>query len=245
MPKRPLPIIKDHQVQGVEAPKSLPAKWDWRTDGLINGVSAISAVNNQGYCGSCWAFSATEEIESMNFLDKTSTDKGKPWNLAVQQIVDCAHKALGCQGGWTYIAYEYVEKAGGMDPTSDYPYTARNGACHFKKSEVKADISTWKYVTKDRDEEAMKHFVATTGPLSVCVDAASWQFYTKGVLRRCGKQIDHCVQLTGYGEKDGVQAWNIRNSWGLTWGEKGYIYLLYGKNTCAVAEVATYVHGKK
>merc|ERR1712125_4305 len=107
------------------------------------------------------------------------------------------------QGGWTYVAYEYVESAGGLETGSEYPYTATNGYCNFQKSEVVADISSWKYVTQDQDEQTMKNFVGTTGPLSICVDASSWQFYQGGVLKNCGTQIDHCVQITGYGVTDG------------------------------------------
>ena len=58
----------------------------------------------------------------------------------------------------------------------------------------------------------MQNYMYTTGPLSVCVDASSWQTYTGGVITQCGDQIDHCVQATGFSTQQGVKAWNVRNS---------------------------------
>merc|ERR1712232_143081 len=218
MPKRPKPIIRDDQVLKMnKSIAGLPSAWDWRTDGLVNGVSAVTPVYNQGQCGSCWAFSATEEIESMNFLQGTARNGANPYHLSMQQIVSCDNQAYGCQGGWTYVAYEYVESAGGLETGSEYPYTATNGNCNFQKSEVVADISSWKYVTQDEDEQTMKNFVGTTEPLSICVDASSWQFYQGGVLK----------------------------NWGTDWGVNGYIFLEYGQDTCALAQVVTTVTGKR
>merc|ERR1719446_1943661 len=74
---------------------------DWRTKG------AVTAVKDQGQCGSCWAFSATEAIESYNFLNG-----GKLVSLSPQQINSCDKVDQGCNGGNTETAYQYVEKAG-------------------------------------------------------------------------------------------------------------------------------------
>jgi len=239
MPNRPIPEIKDEKVLIQNMSVKLPTEWDWRKDGLKNGVSAITAVYNQGQCGSCWAFSATEQTESMDFLEGNAG--AQPYHLSMQQVVDCDTKAYGCEGGWTYVAYEYIMKAGGYDSLESYPYTAVDGSCKFNKANVEARITDWKYVTKDKDEAVMKNFVGTTGPLSICVDASSWQFYNGGVLKTCGKSIDHCVQVVGYTTSSGVEAWIVRNSWGTSWGLSGYILLEYGKDMCAMAQVATTV----
>jgi len=214
---------------------SIPTSFDWRN----SSTNCVTAVKNQEQCGSCWAFSATEEIESIWILAGN-----KVQILAPQQIVDCdTHgQDQGCDGGWPYGAYEYVISAGGMEPESDYPYTAVDGTCKFKKADVVAQIKSWNYVTQDKNETAMLDWVATTSPLSVCVDATTWQFYTTGVLKgQCGTQIDHCVQLVGYQNMDSTNVWDVRNSWGLDWGMEGYIYVRRGANTCAIAEVVTVV----
>lgn len=136
----------------------------------------------------------------------------------MQQIVDCDTTAYGCNGGWTSAAYNYVEKAGGIDSLSSYPYTAETGQCQFNPSNVLAKVSSWSYVTQSADTSKMLQWAYQSGPLSVCVDASSWQTYTGGVISNCGKQIDHCVQVTGFSTQSGTEAWNVRNSWGADWG---------------------------
>jgi cathepsin F len=211
-------------------PVNAPASYDWRQHG------AITPVYNQGQCGSCWAFSATETIESYNFLCGNGLN-----SESMQQIVSCDTTAYGCNGGWTYAAYEYVKSAGGIEPFSDYPYTAQTGTCQFDASKINEHISGWSYVTQSADESAMQNWMLNKGPLSVCVDASQWQYYTGGVVTNCGTQIDHCVQATGYSTQQGTAAWNVRNSWGTDWGNSGYLYVERGSDTCAIGQVVTAV----
>ena len=215
----------------VAAPSAgLPTSFDWRDKG------AITAVYNQGQCGSCWAFSATETIESYNEICGNGLN-----HESMQQIVDCDTTAYGCNGGWTSSAYNYIEQAGGIEPLADYPYTAETGSCQFDASKINEKITGWKYVTQSADESAMQNWAYSDGPLSVCVDAASWQFYTGGVITSCGQQVDHCVQVTGWSTQQGTPAWNVRNSWGTSWGLSGYLYVERGKNMCAIGSTVTSV----
>lgn len=94
------------------------------------------------------------------------------------------------------------------------------------------------------DEATMASYVQSTGPLSICVDADSWDSYTSGIMSTCpSRNIDHCVQAVGVATKDGY--WKVRNSWGATWGEKGYIRIAYGKNNCGLNNDPTFVTGTK
>jgi len=206
-----------------------PATFDWEPTGKV------TPVKNQEQCGSCWAFSATENIESVWMIAKDLTkDNFKP--LAPQQIVDCDKRDGGCNGGDTPTAYEYVIGAGGQDTEASYPYHAVNQACQFKPADVEAKISSWKYVGKDNEADMLTG-VATVSPLSICVDAEPWQFYSGGIMKKaqCGTSLDHCVQITAYDTAASTKYWNVRNSWGADWGEKGFIRLEYGTNTCGVA----------
>jgi len=215
--------------------------WDWRYAPKKSGYSSscISPVYNQGQCGSCWAFSATEEIESMTCLQGNSG--GTARQLSMQQIVDCDTTCYGCNGGWTYLAYEYVQSAGGIDTYASYPYTCQDGSCAYNPSNVGSRISGWSYVGRG-NEATMLAYIQSTGPISICVDAASWQYYQGGVITTCGQSIDHCVQLTGYSANvQGQQAWIVRNSWGTSWGYSGYLYVQYGQNMCAINQVPTTV----
>jgi C1A family cysteine protease len=211
-----------------------PSSFSWITEGKV------TAVKNQAQCGSCWAFSATENIESVWMISKgLSPTTMKP--LAPQQIVDCDKRDGGCNGGDTITAYEYVIQAKGMDTEASYPYKAVNQACHFLPADVETTISSYKYATTTKNEGDMQTATATVAPLSICVDAAQWQFYNSGVMTpsQCGTSLDHCVQIVGYDVSGATPYWNVRNSWGANWGEKGFIRLEYGHNTCGCAEEAT------
>jgi C1A family cysteine protease len=209
---------------------TLPTSFDWRDK------NAVTPVYNQGQCGSCWAFSATETVESYHFLAGNSMI-----SLSMQQVVDCDTTCYGCQGGWTYEAYQYLMSAGGQDTYNSYPYTAETGNCQFNPNNIGAKISGWQYVTQTKDETQMANYMYANGPLSICVDASSWQFYTSGVIKSCGDQIDHCVQATGFSTQSGTPAWNVRNSWGTDWGLQGYLYVERGNDVCGIAEVVTSV----
>ena len=186
-------------------------------------------VKDQGYCGSCWAFSATEQIES----DGMRT-LGTSYILGPQQIVSCDKTSAGCNGGWTSSAYEYVKRAGGLESEEAYPYVSSQGITHTCTEESSSEVLTVKSFTKiTNGEAAMASYVLSTGPLSVCLDASSWNSYTGGIMTVCGNTVDHCVQAVGVNTgSDGY--WIVRNSWGTSWGESGYIQLSYGSNTCNI-----------
>jgi len=237
MKDRALPVVTGDNVW--TAPNlidALPKAYDWRTK------NAVTPVYDQGQCGSCWAFSTTEAIESQYFL------AGKVSNVSeysMEQIVQCDTTDDGCGGGWPMNAYEYVIGAGGIESYNAYPYTSENGVtgnCDFNAQYIVANISNWQYVTQSQDETVMQQFTYTTGPPSVCVDASSWYSYTRGVLTSatCGTAIDHCVQIAGWTVMNGMPAWLVRNSWGTTWGPYGgYLYVAIGQNACGIAMYPT------
>jgi cathepsin F len=225
--------IPPNKVAPAPAAVNIPSSFDWNSKGVI------TPVYNQEQCGSCWAFSATETIESYCALG----GKGLQ-SLSMQQVVDCDTSAYGCEGGWTYVAYEYVEEAGGIEYFKDYPYNGESESCQFNKADIFADISSWGYVTESGDEGVMANWLVSSGPLSVCVDASNWSGYEAGTIMTasdCGDSVDHCVQVTGLDVKQGTAIWNVRNSWGTDWGNDGYIWVERGTNACDIASTVTYV----
>jgi len=215
---------------------ALPVAFDWRNKG------AVTAVKDQGQCGSCWAFSVTENVESMWILAGKANNN--TLNLAPQQIVDCDTSDAGCDGGDPPTAYDYIISAGGLEPSSDYPYTAQDGNCNFKQQDVVAKISTWNYATSFYSETELQTNLVGWGPLSICVDASNWQDYQSGVMtwEECAyiNILDHCVQLVGYQtQSSNGDYWIVRNSWGTDWGVNGYIYLEMGSDTCGITHEAT------
>jgi C1A family cysteine protease len=212
-----------------------PTNYDWSATGCI------TPVYNQGQCGSCWAFSATETIESYNCL------AGNPLvGLSMEQIVDCDTNGQdqGCNGGFPSGAYDYVESAGGIDTLSSYGYTAGGGTagtCNFQTANIGAKVASYKSISGETGLYAQLSS-ASGGPVSVCVDASSWQTYQSGVLTTCTNNVDHCVQLTGYANYGQSGAyWNVRNSWDVTWGVNGYIWIAIGQDLCSIGDYATVV----
>jgi len=207
----------------------LPANFDWRNRG------AVTATYNQGQCGSCWAFSTTENVESIAAIAGRGLN-----NLAVQQLVDCDPYDHGCGGGNPPNAYVYIEQAGGMESWNSYPYTGTDGGCSFNRGAVVVDISNWGYISTDDNVGYMAQWTYANGPPSVCVDAQYWYLYNGGVItQNCGNQIDHCVQITGWTVVSGISAWTVRNSWGADWGYGGYLYIAMAGDMCMIGNEVT------
>jgi cathepsin F len=208
----------------------LPTSYSWVSQGKT------TPVYNQGQCGSCWAFSTTESIESMTTIAGQAL-----LSLSMQQIVDCDQSDDGCGGGDPPTAYQYVIGAGGLESYADYPYTGQDGQCAFNAGEVARKISSWQWVTQSQNEQAMQQFTYSSGPPSVCVDASSWDSYNGGVYTssNCGTQLDHCVQIVGWAVEQGMNAWVVRNSWGTDWGYGGYLYVAIGQDACGIAQECT------
>jgi len=203
---------------------------DWVSQG------ATTPVKDQGQCGSCWAFSAVEAVESYGMLAK----KYNLTKLSTQQVNSCDKKDGGCNGGNTESAYDYMVKNGGLTSFSNYPYTSgtttRTGKCNTaKEKQVVESITGFKSVAKGEDNLKT---ALNAGPVSICVAAMSFQSYTGGILKFCLGSIDHCVQAVGYSTSGDY--WRVKNSWGTTWGEKGFIRLKMGKNICKISNDATY-----
>jgi len=228
-------------------------RFDWREH------NAVSPVYDQGQCGSCWAFSTVEDIESMWFLsDKNSGQKPVP-QLSAQQVVDCDHFLVdqGCHGGTTLMGYSYVQYVGGLELAADYPYesgqSGQRGACTFNSSLAHSTIRGFGFATPLcldvlfcdlQDETTMAKNLVNNGPVSVCLNGSPWQDYQSGIMTgsECGHSLldtNHCVQVVGFDTNGTMPYWIVRNSWNTDWGNAGYIYLELGTNTCGVANVAT------
>eukprot|EP01116_Phalansterium_solitarium_P012991 TRINITY_DN297_c0_g1_i1.p1 TRINITY_DN297_c0_g1~~TRINITY_DN297_c0_g1_i1.p1 ORF type:complete len:392 (+),score=106.30 TRINITY_DN297_c0_g1_i1:165-1178(+) len=238
------PITQDKmRLPGVETLKprikavDAPAAFDWRP------LGAVTPVKDQEQCGSCWAFSATETIESTQLVNKVNDFTNLTLALAPQQIVDCDTVDQGCNGGNTPTAYQYVIGAGGMENETTYPYQGQDGQCAFQKSDVVASISGFKYATSAYNENTLKANLVSWQPVSICVDASAWQDYQSGVMtwEECAfiNVLDHCVQLVGYDTTAAKPYWIVRNSWNTNWGIDGYIWLEMGHDTCGLAHEAT------
>jgi len=216
-------------------PAAPQADVDWRNQGVV------TPVKDQGQCGSCWAHSADEAEES---FDAIYNKRSAPYVLSVQQCTACTYSYNGCDGGWPHDAYvNAIEKRNGIDLDSDYPYSIpQAGNCKFGNGNADKPVTDSKtYVSPAKGQ--LQNLLTSTGPVSVCVAAESWQYYTGGILKTCTGSVDHCVQAVGYTVSGSEPYWVVRNSWGVGWGEKGYIYLDMTANNgdiCHIQEYMTY-----
>ena len=153
--------------------------------------------------------------------------------LSEQQYVDCMPNpdecggTGGCQGATQPLLFEYATQEPNYPIASDdYVYTAHDGLCTEASKTAAASVAGFGILPENCADEVLKAYLLQAGPIAVSVDASHWSSYSKGVLSyaSCGSDIDHAVLLVGYGT-DPVYGdyWSIKNSWGVTWGEAGYI----------------------
>ncbi|XP_029644675.1 cathepsin L1 [Octopus sinensis] len=232
--------LKSGSVDSDDTLVYLPKTVDWRDEGYV------TPVKDQKECGSCYAFSSTGSLEGQHFR-KT----GKLVSLSEQNIIDCSGPEgnNGCNGGLMDQAFQYIQLNGGIDTEYAYPYEAITKDCRFVKNGTGAtDIGF--HDIESGSEYKLQKAVAHIGPVSVAIDASDVQFrfYKSGVYynSECSDEnLDHGVLVVGYGvdEKDEsvTDYWLVKNSWGETWGEEGYIKMARNMdNNCGIATKASY-----
>ena len=204
---------------------SVPDSVDWVTAG------AVTPVKNQGQCGSCWSFSTTGALEGAFFVKTGTLD-----SFSEQQLVDCdthknGGKDMGCNGGLMDNAFSWIEKNGGLCTESAYPYnsgtTKTGGSCDTTCTVVEgSEVKDFVDVTPSSDDAMMTALSLQPVSIAIQADQKSFQLYKSGVFTdACGTGLDHGVLVVGYGTMSGKDYYRVKNSWGETWGDAGYIYM--------------------
>jgi len=220
-----LPNLGVHTYNGEE----LAASVDWTVTGAVTGVK------DQGQCGSCWAFSTTGGMEGSWQIASGSLN-----SLSEQQLVDCSTNGgnSGCAGGDMGAAFDWA-KTHDIATESSYPYKATDNSCQtsgFTVGIPAGGITGFKSV--EQSTEGLKSAL-NRNPVSVAIEADEFAFqnYESGILSSgCGTELDHGVLAVGYG--DGY--FKVKNSWGTSFGEKGYLKISSEGNTCGIHSDATY-----
>lgn len=213
---------------------NLAASIDWTTKG------AVTPVKDQGQCGSCWSFSTTGALEGAYFIKHNKLN-----SYSEQHFVDCDNRQntqtkgtdLGCNGGLMDSAFDWAKRNGGVCLESAYPYvsgtTKKAGTCNESKCTKDAQIAPKGYVDVQTNSDTALISALNQQPVSVAIEAdqAAFQLYKSGVFTAaCGTNLDHGVLAVGYGTDaaSGLDYYKVKNSWGTTWGDKGYILLQRG-----------------
>jgi len=225
------------KVMPIESIKNAPASLDWRDKG------AVTAVKDQGQCGSCWSFSTTGSVEGAWFLAKNNLT-----SLSEQQLMDCSQKEgnQSCEGGLMDDAFQFIIDNKGICSEESYPYKAVDEKCQTTCTNV-ATISSFADVAfdaKNPNDDTALMAALQNGPVSIAIEADQpiFQSYTSGVISgpSCGTQLDHGVLLVGYGTDAKLgDYWIVKNSWNANWGEKGYVRLARGQNECGMNSAAS------
>jgi len=213
----------------------LPVAFDWTEQ------NAVSPTKNQGTCGSCWSFAATGALEGA-----WQIATGKLVTLSEQHLVDCSTQNSGCRGGDMDLAFDYVKKHGHCTEES-YSYKAKHNTCMASNCTVGIPAGSLKgyFDVPVDDTNALMEAVAKQ-PVAVAIEAdqSTFQLYSSGILTQaCGDKVDHGVLLVGYGSENGTDYWKVKNSWGASWGEGGYIRMKRGlpkAGECGIKSRASY-----
>jgi len=245
-PGQPPPVIDGHGTGFIPPPMDLshltgqkkreglmvtqlPASFDWRTTGKV------TAVKDQGNCGSCYAFAAIANFESKMLIDGQAT---LPYpDYSENNAKECNYYDTSCDGGWYSQVANLLSKKGTVLESCD-PYVASDvackGTCPYQKT-----LLDWRIISGDvvPDTDALKTYIQTYGPVFTAMYAGfpgfdvsydgSYTFYYAGL-----EEINHAVQIVGWDDSlshaGGTGGWIVKNSWGTGWGDAGYFTIAYG-----------------
>jgi len=232
------------QTRGPFVPGNVTVPLNWVERG------AVTPVKDQGQCGSCWSFSTTGAIEGVNALyykRHGGNDTDALEAVSEQELVDCDTADSGCNGGLMDYAFSFVVENDGIDTEKDYPYDARVHSCDVPRRDRRVVTIDGHVDVQPGNETALMRAVRR-GPVSIAIEAdqRAFQFYSGGVFDApCGDSLDHGVLIVGYGkdEDSDQDYWLVKNSWGASWGDQGYIKLAMGiapSGQCGLTSMASY-----
>lgn len=188
---------------------------DWRN---VDGY--VTPVKNQLKCGSCWSFSATGALEGSYFKKY-----GKQVRFSESHVVDCDKFSHGCNGGLQENAFVHWMRFGPISEES-YPYEPKDRECQENKIGAEFPELPMAFRVDTGDNLLYDALVHQPVAISIRAENDAFRQYKGGIIDGpdCGTEIDHAVLLVGYNQKDNY--WIVKNSWGNTWGESGYVRIM-------------------
>ncbi|UXI23113.1 glycosyltransferase 25 family member [Sarcoptes scabiei] len=202
----------------------LPGQYPAHID--LRDIGHLTSIKNQGNCGACWAFATICTIESLLLASKQVSPC--KFSLSEQNLIDCASKR-GCDGEKQSTGYRFLQQNGTCE-SSRYPYVAKVQQCKhpFGPNYKIRDFCMIHPENPTIVKTVLAKFKAAVSTSLQILDMDKFRHYDgKSVIINDfkAKPLNHAVNIVGYGPKFGRQAWIVRNSWGTSWGDKGYAYV--------------------
>ena len=205
-------------------------EWDWRNR---HGKNWLTPAKNQWLCESCWAFAAIGFLEAYINL---YYNRLLNYDLSEQELVSCCTEANGCNGGLSYKGLNYISQNGVVMDTCFRYINPQNRICTDKCSNPLEVISlnNLSYVDRYSTDEIKRHLFKS--PLTAKVYGIQHEMVLIGYkYLEAGVTIDLCEDNLTHpshyviSEGDSLEdqtAWLFKNSWGNSWGDNGFGYLL-------------------
>ena len=206
---------------------------DWRDHG------AVSAVKNQGACGACWAFAAAAAVEG-----SYAATTGRLKSFSEQELLECTyeeHVYDGCLGGWYFDAFNYLSKHQHLSTTATLPYSGNDGTCRRTRADGLIAAQVTGFVKTDGDDWSLAEAIEIS-PIAVAMLAAGNFFsYSDGEYDgyqdcRAATFPNHAMTAVAFTASSFV----VKNSWGIEWGDGGYVSVTRGRNVCFINDYGYY-----
>lgn len=201
-----------------------PASFDWRPTGYVSPVSDDRPDSSM-------AAEAVVSSAEGGLAMKT----GSLTLLSREQMIDC----IPTEDAQADTVYAYLKQSGGLETDADYKLGPK-GSCRFNATKIKAKYNGFR--TLKSDEELLKANVAANGQFVVSLGPdLGFPFYAGGIYNstECNPLYGNALVVVGYGTENGTDFWSLKNSWGIGWGERGYIRIVRGINRCGLADHIT------
>ncbi|GAB9476587.1 hypothetical protein Gpo141_00013650, partial [Globisporangium polare] len=186
---------------------------DWQTKGCV------TPIKDQGQCGACWAFATAAALESGHCIFKGSLPV-----LSEQELVSCSRNTASCDGSHIAWSYDWInrENGGSICTAASYPYTSRSGNA--------ANCKTYEDPSFQCDRPNLGAYFYGGGGFAdhTQLEAAVLKQPGASSLQCHADQLNHAILIVGYGTRDGIPYWKVKNQYGSNWGDNGYIYIERG-----------------
>eukprot|EP00343_Euplotes_focardii_P008566 CAMPEP_0205820600 /NCGR_PEP_ID=MMETSP0206-20130828/3244_1 /ASSEMBLY_ACC=CAM_ASM_000279 /TAXON_ID=36767 /ORGANISM="Euplotes focardii, Strain TN1" /LENGTH=293 /DNA_ID=CAMNT_0053115451 /DNA_START=1 /DNA_END=882 /DNA_ORIENTATION=- len=200
----------------------------------------VHSIRNQGSCGSCWAFGATEALS-----DRLAIEKDIEVVLSPQHLVSCDNSNMGCQGGYLKKAWNFMHKTGVMTEEC-YPYVSGETKVDGDCLSVCNDGSTPEFHFSEKTKTSIfvkntQKAIQAAGPVEAGFTVyEDFMSYSEGVYHHTSGSMlgGHAVKILGWGNEDGLDYWLVANSWGTEWGLGGYFKIKRGN--CGINNQITF-----